>query len=128
MARADFLRAMDQQPGFLRCVHGFLRGFLETALLSAACNRVHSVDQRLARWLLMTSARSSDGLLTLTHDTLSDMLGVHRPTVTVALRDLREAGILETRPGIIRIADRERLEERSCECYRLSTRVLPAGC
>lgn len=128
MARIDFVRAADQQPGFRRCVQRFTRGFLETALLSVACNRIHSVEQRLARWLLMTRDRSSEGPLTLTHDTLSDMLGVHRPTVTVALRDLREAGIVETRPGAIAILDRERLEEKSCECYRLSIRALPAGC
>lgn len=128
MARTDFVRALEQQPAFHQCVQRFTRGFLETALLSVACNRIHSVEQRLARWLLMTADRSQDGSLTLTHDTLSDMLGVHRPTVTVALRDLREAGIVETRPGSITILDRERLQEKSCECYRLSIRALPAGC
>jgi len=128
MARTDFSRAMEAQPAFRSGVQSFMRGFLHTTLLSVACNRMHSVEQRLARWLLMTLDRSREGPLTLTHDTVSDMLGVHRPTVTVALRDLREAGIVETRPGTITILDRARLEDKSCECYRLATRALPAGC
>lgn len=128
MARSDFVQALEKSPRFRAHVHAFLRGFLDTALLSVACNRVHDVDQRLARWLLMTADRSREGPLTLTHDTLSDMLGVHRPTVTVALRDLRADGIIETRPGAIGIIDRPRLEDRSCECYRLSVRALPPGC
>lgn len=128
MRREDFIRAFDRLPGFHDLVLRYVRGFVEVALLSVACNRVHTVDRRLARWLLMTRDRNDSDVLPLTHDLLGEMLGVYRPTVTVAIRKLRRAGVIDTRPGEITIQDRAGLADLACECYRLTARALPANC
>ena len=84
---------------------------------TAACNRLHKVEQRCARWLLMTHDRVDGALFPITQDFLSEMLGVRRATVSVAARRLQEAGILRYRRGEMEILDRLGLEARSCECY-----------
>lgn len=83
-----------------------------------ACNAFHSLSERCARWLLEASSRIGSDELSLTHEFLAAMLGVHRPTVTVALGMLQQAGLIETARGHIKILDLERLQEASCECFR----------
>jgi CRP-like cAMP-binding protein len=83
----------------------------------AACNRLHEVDERLARWLLMTQDRVRMEILPLTHDLLADMLGTRRSSVTVAAGILQRAGIIDYRRGKVHILDRQKLEEAACECY-----------
>ena len=83
----------------------------------AACNRLHEVDERLARWLLMTQDRVRLEILPLTHDLLGDMLGARRSSVTVAAGILQRAGIIDYRRGKVHILDRQKLEEAACECY-----------
>jgi CRP-like cAMP-binding protein len=86
---------------------------------NAACNRLHSIRQRMARWLLVTRDRIDTDLIATTHDFLAKMVGTDRPSVSVALAELqREAIILGSR-GIITLLDRERLEEHACECYQM---------
>jgi len=83
----------------------------------AACNRLHEVDERLARWLLMTQDRVRLTILPLTHDLLAAMLGTRRSSVTVAAGILQRAGIIDYRRGKLHILDRPKLEEAACECY-----------
>lgn len=119
IARPDFIAAFERLPGLRRLVLGYVSGLVHTAMLSVACNRVHDVGQRLARWLLMTHDRSVGNVLPLTHDILGDMLGTHRPTVTRAVGDLRLAGLIDSRRGEIVIIDRPGLEAAACECWRI---------
>lgn len=84
---------------------------------SAACNRLHPIDERCARWLLMTHDRVGGDQFQLTQEFLSQMVGVRRASVTVAAGALQKAGLIEYRRGIIRVEDRKGLEAASCECY-----------
>jgi CRP-like cAMP-binding protein len=77
----------------------------------------HRVQQRLARWLLMTRDRVRDDELPMTHDTLARMLGVHRPTISNAAEELRERGLIAYHRGKIAVVDRAGLEAASCEHY-----------
>jgi len=91
--------------------------FLEAAQ-NAACNRLHAAKQRLARWLLLTHDRMDSDLIRTTHDFLSRMVGTDRPTVSLAVAELERDGIIRTGRGAIRIENRRKLEQRSCECYQ----------
>lgn len=86
---------------------------------NAACNRLHNIKQRLARWLLLTHDRLDSDLIRTTHDFLSRMVGSDRPSVSLAVADFERDGIIRPGRGSILIEDRRKLEERSCECYSL---------
>jgi CRP-like cAMP-binding protein len=86
---------------------------------SAACNRLHPIEERAARWLLMTHDRVDADTFPITHDFLASMLGVRRPSVTVAAGILQKAGFIRYRRGHMTILERERLEEAACECYAI---------
>lgn len=90
----------------------------------AACNRVHEVDERLARWLLMSQDRLGGSLIPLTQEFLAHMLGTRRASVTVAAGILQKAGLISYVRGQLKIEDRKRLENASCECYATLTRQL----
>lgn len=83
------------------------------------CNRAHPMVQRCARWLLQTQDRVDTPTFPLTHEFLAQMLGVRRATVTEAMGPLQDAGLIEYSRGIVRVVDREGLEEAACECYRI---------
>ena len=119
MPRAAFNRAMSAIPAFRNLMNAFLHAFLEQVMVSAACNGAHSLTQRLARWLLMMRDRSDSDDMTLTHDLLAEMLGVQRPSVTNATRELERAGLIETGRKRVTILDRQGLIRASCECYEL---------
>jgi CRP-like cAMP-binding protein len=82
-----------------------------------ACNRLHSLEERFARWLLSSADTLGSDTLPLTHDFLAKMLGVRRPSVTLAAGALQRAGLVDSSRGMIRIVNREGLEGISCECY-----------
>jgi CRP-like cAMP-binding protein len=84
---------------------------------TAACNRLHDIKQRLARWLLMTQDRVDSGSLPITHDFLATMLGTDRPTVSLAAGVLQRKGLIEYTRGAVKIVNRKKLEESVCECY-----------
>jgi len=84
---------------------------------TAVCNRHHSVEQQLSRWLLVTLDRIPSGELTMTQELVASMLGVRRESVTEAARDLQQAGYIHYRRGHITVLDRAGLADRSCECY-----------
>lgn len=119
LPRVEFERAFEQLPSFQTLVLRSIAASLDHALISAACNRVHMVEQRLARWLLLANDRSPNRALPLTQEILSEMLGVHRPTVSLAVRALEEKGLILHHRGGIRIEDRPGLRSASCECYDL---------
>jgi CRP-like cAMP-binding protein len=83
----------------------------------AACNRLHEVEQRLARWLLMCQDRFDRQSLPLTHEFLAQMLGTGRPSVSLAAGALENAGLIENLRGSVKILNRKSLEEVACECY-----------
>ena len=90
----------------------------------AACNALHSVEARLARWLLHIHDRVDGDFLPLTQEALSQLLGVRRTTVTLVVRKLRASGAIRSdRRGLIEI-DRPRLEEATCECYEVMRRKI----
>jgi CRP-like cAMP-binding protein len=84
---------------------------------TAACNRMHTVDARMSRWMLMTHDRVGRDDFPLTQEFLAIMLGVARPTVNIAGAELQRAGFIKYRRGRITILDRQGLESASCECY-----------
>jgi CRP-like cAMP-binding protein len=84
---------------------------------TAGCNRLHDVEKRLARWLLMAQDRVSSELLPITHDFLATMLGTDRPSVSLAAGVLQKAGVIEYRRGSVKILNRVELERAACECY-----------
>jgi len=84
---------------------------------TAACNRLHDIEQRLARWLLMTQDRVDSGALPITHDFLATMLGTDRPTVSLAAGVLQRKKLIEYTRGAVKIVNRKKLEDSACECY-----------
>jgi CRP-like cAMP-binding protein len=84
---------------------------------TAACNRLHDIEQRLARWLLMTQDRVDSGSLPITHDFLATMLGTDRPTVSLAAGVLQRKELIEYTRGAVKIVNRKKLEDSACECY-----------
>ena len=84
---------------------------------TAACNRLHAVEQRLARWLLMTQDRVDSGLLPITHDFLATMLGTDRPSVSLAAATMQKKQIIEYKRGAVKVLNRKELEGLACECY-----------
>jgi CRP-like cAMP-binding protein len=119
MSRAAFARAMASMPSFRHLMSAYVHAFLEQVLVSGACNGAHSLKERLARWLLMMHDRSDDDALAITQSLLAEMLGVQRPTITHAVRELERAGVIEHGRQHIRIVDRQGLIRASCECYQL---------
>jgi CRP-like cAMP-binding protein len=95
--------------------HAVLLGI--QAAQAAACNRLHGIEKRLARWLLMMQDRVDDPSLYITHDFLSTMLGTDRPSVTLAAGFLQRKGTIEYGRGAVRIVNRKKLEKLTCECY-----------
>jgi CRP-like cAMP-binding protein len=119
MPRAAFTRAMDSMPSFRSVMDAYVQAFLEQVMVSVACNGAHSLKQRLARWLLMMRDRSDGDTLLITQSLLAEMLGVQRPTVTNAVRELERAGLIEHGRRQVTILNRKGLTKASCECYQL---------
>jgi CRP-like cAMP-binding protein len=84
---------------------------------TAACNRLHDIEQRLSRWLLMTQDRVDSGVLPITHDFIATMMGTDRSTVSLAASVLQKKGIIEYLRGAVKIVNRRKLEKSACECY-----------
>lgn len=122
--RARRLRAEDFREltraceTFYKILHRYSQFVFETVSQSAACNRLHVIEQRCARWLLMSQDRVGRDEFNLTQEFLAQMLGVRRPGVTVAMGALEKAGLIAHERGVITVVDRPGLEKASCECYR----------
>lgn len=113
--RDEFLLAGPVQHLFLRYTQALLTQMAQTAV----CNRHHSVDQQLCRWLLMSLDRLSSDELSMTQELIANMLGVRREGVTEAAGKLQHAGVIQYSRGHIRVLDRPRLEHMACECYEV---------
>jgi CRP-like cAMP-binding protein len=113
-----FLRVLAQSPGLGAVLGRYTQAFINQLAQSVACNRLHTIDQRCARWLLMTHDRVGGGdSFDLTQEFLSYMLGVRREGVSGASRALQQLGIISYRRGHISVLDRRGLERAACECY-----------
>jgi CRP-like cAMP-binding protein len=111
--------ALSLNPHFQRVVGrcAVVQGM--QAAQSAACNRLHGVEQRLARWLLTVHDRTDESSLHITHEFLAAVLGTDRPSISLAAGALQKKGAIEYTRGALRIANRERLEQSTCECYSI---------
>jgi CRP-like cAMP-binding protein len=126
MTIAAFRTEMDRRGAFHEVVTRYAHALVGFIMQSTACNAVHSVEQRLARWLLMAQDRMASDDFPLTHEFIATMLGATRPTVTVVAGTLQKAGLIAYHRGHVTILDREGLEAASCECYRAATDVINA--
>lgn len=115
----QFLDFIERDRAFARAIQLYLHCLIGFIGQSAACNLLHGLTERCARWLLITQDRVAKDTFTLTQEIMATMLGVHRPAVTIAAGALQKAGIITYSRGEIRIADRARLEDASCHCYRI---------
>jgi len=117
--RADAFTILASAPGALHEVLlRYSQAFLLQVAQTAACNARHLVQERCARWLLMTHDRVDGDTFPLTHEFLALMLGVRRAGVSVAMHDLQEERIVQHSRGEVQVVDRAKLESASCECYR----------
>ncbi|MFC7529151.1 Crp/Fnr family transcriptional regulator [Actinoplanes sp. GCM10030250] len=102
-----------------RQLHRYVQAMIVQLSQNVVCNRLHTTEERAARWLLMTADRVGDLRFPLRQEFLAQMLGVRRATVSLAAGLLQSAGLISYRRGIITIRDREQLEEVCCECYAI---------
>ncbi|MGO4525081.1 Crp/Fnr family transcriptional regulator [Microvirga sp. 2MCAF35] len=109
--------AFRTRPKIQQLLLRFTEALLAQTMQSVACNATHSVEARCCRWILSTRDRWESDELPLTHEFLSEMLGVQRSTVSAITRALHEAGLINQSRGVITIVDRSGLEETACECY-----------
>lgn len=117
--RSALLRDAFESPGPVqRLVLRYTQTLIAQIGQTAVCNRHHSVDQALSRWLLLCLDRVPDGELVMTQELMANMLGVRREGVTDAALKLQRAGLIRYRRGHITVIDRQRLERLSCDCYR----------
>lgn len=120
ISTADFIREIRDRPSPLNdLIAAYVHAFLVLTSLTAACNRLHTVDQRMCRWLLMTYNRAARTEFPIRHEFLANMLGVHRPTVSTAANMLQKAGLITYRYGRMKILNPEGLSNGACECYSL---------
>jgi CRP-like cAMP-binding protein len=119
--RKEFEKCQGLHKIALLYIHSLLMQVSQTAL----CNRLHSLEQRLSRWLLMCRDRALTDELRLTQEFLSIMLGVNRPTVSIAATNLQNAGYIRYSRGRITIVNGKKLEELTCECYKAVKKIWP---
>ena len=129
MDARTFGRLSSVGGAFHRILLRYTQSFLTQVAQTAACNGAHLLEERCARWVLMTHDRVAGDRFPLTHEFLAFMLGVRRPGVTIAMRALQDSGLVQYTRGWISVVNRPGLERVSCECYRLvrahNERLLP---
>ena len=127
LLKGEFTRAGAMQHLLLRYTQALLTQMAQTAV----CNRHHSLDQQLCRWLLLSLDRLSSNELIMTQELIANMLGVRREGVTEAAGQLHRAGLIKYSRGRITVLNRAGLEKRTCECYAVvkkeSDRLLPTA-
>jgi CRP-like cAMP-binding protein len=110
--------AFDQSAAVRAVMMRFIDGLWDLSAQTAACNRLHTIEQRCARWLLMAHDRLHADIMPMTHEFLASMLGVRRAGVTETAGELQRSGLIRYHHGRLTIVDREGLEASACECYR----------
>jgi len=113
----DFRREIERQAAFRELIGRYTQVVIAQMMQSTACNALHHVQQRCARWLLMTHDRMHEQDFALSHEFLAVMLGVQRPTVSVVAATLQHAGLIRYTHGRVTVTNRTGLEAASCECY-----------
>jgi len=126
MTVQGFRREMDRRGPFYTLLTRYVQALVGFIMQSTACNAVHTVEQRLARWLLTAQDRMGGDDFPLTQEFVAMMLGATRPTVTVVAGTLQKAGLITYHRGRVTIVNRAKLERASCECYRAATELLLA--
>jgi len=111
--------AFDQSEPVRRVALRFIEAFLNLTAQTAACNRLHSIEQRCARWLLMALDRIQSDTMPLTQEFLASMLGVRRAGITTIAGELQRSGLIRYHHGQLSVVDRDGLEANACECYRI---------
>jgi CRP-like cAMP-binding protein len=111
------MREFNRAGPVLHLLLRYTQALLTQMAQTAVCNRHHSLDQQLCRWLLLSLDRLQSEKLVMTQELIANMLGVRREGVTEAAGQLQQAGLIEYRRGHITVLDRVRLEQRACECY-----------
>jgi CRP-like cAMP-binding protein len=114
-----FTDELERGGRFREVMQRYAQSFVNQVAQGAACNRLHPVDQRLSKWILMSQDRVGADEILLTQEVLSQMLGVRRASVTVAAGMLQKAGFIRYSRGVIKVLDRAALEASSCECYHV---------
>jgi CRP-like cAMP-binding protein len=114
---SSFQAVVAQRERIRNLILRYKEALLAQVQQTAACNALHTLEERLARWLLQALDRADDPELPLKQEFIAQMLAVRRTTVTVVASKLQEAGMIRYRRGHIAILDRSRLEETACECY-----------
>jgi CRP-like cAMP-binding protein len=127
MKAAPFLKEFGQNPALRQAMHRYTYALMAQITQTAACNRFHVVEARLARWLLMTQDRVQLNPFRLTQEFLAHMLGVRRVGVTKAARTLQKKRLIRYSRGTISILDRNGLEAASCSCYEALREVQDAA-
>jgi CRP-like cAMP-binding protein len=117
-----YKRAIKACPHLHRLLSRYTLALVNMLAQNSACNRTHGVDERLARWLLMTHDRVHGSSFPMTQEFMAQMLGVSRPTVSTTASILQKAGFVTYVRGMITVTDRPGLEAASCECYRVIRR------
>jgi len=115
---SDFVQALRRCPQLERQLNRFTHAMAMQSAQVAACNRIHEVEERLARWLLMSQDRLGGNRVPLTQEFLAHMLGTRRASVTVAAGILQKAGLIRYTRGEVNVVNRAELEDASCECYQ----------
>lgn len=113
----DFRHELDTRGGLHEALGRYAQVFIAQMMQTTACNARHQVQQRCARWLLMTHDRMHEQDFRLSHEFLAVMLGVERPSVSVVAGALQEASLISYKHGLVTVRDREGLEAAACECY-----------
>jgi len=123
MDREAFRQEVQRQGPLASLVERYTQAFFTQVSQQVACNGLHSVEQRCARWLLLTQDRAGTDEFPMTHEFLAQMLGVRRATVTVTAGILQKAGFVQFTRGRVAIVDREGFEDAACECYAVTREV-----
>ena len=119
MEAEAFRQAVARSPELTALLNRYTLALFTQVAQTSFCNRIHPIEQRCARWLLMCNDRVESPEYPLTHEFLSQMLGVRRAGVSEAVGGLRDRGLIDYRRGWVQILDRDGLEAASCECYRI---------
>lgn len=119
MPAKKFLELLEALPELRRICYRYLQAYLSQVSQSVACNRLHTTEERFARWVLMSHDRVKGDAFHITQEFLAIMLGVHRPSVTLVAKTFQQAGLIRYSRGTVVVMDREGLEEASCECYQV---------
>jgi CRP-like cAMP-binding protein len=120
----DFRSEMDKCGAFADVVDHYGEAFLGVVMQNTCCNAAHTVEQRMAKWLLMAQDRMENSRFYITQEFLATLLGATRQTVTGVAGALQRSGIIDYTRGDLQILDRGSLEAASCECYEVSTKLL----